>query len=137
MALLIDSNVFIGLERRGLGIDQLPLIGPDEPAALASITASELIVGVLRAAPSPRTTARAAFVDAICQRLPVLPFDLAAARVHARIWSELATAGTPIGPADLLIAATALTHAYAIITDNAREFRRVPGLRVIQPTWPN
>jgi predicted nucleic acid-binding protein len=81
--------------------------------------------------------ARAAFVEAICLRLPILPFDLAAARVHARLWADLATAGTPIGPHDLLIAATALSNDYAILTDNVVEFQRVPGLAVAQPNWPS
>jgi predicted nucleic acid-binding protein len=137
MALLIDSNVFIGMARRHLGIADLPRLGPDEPVALASITASELLIGVMRAVPSPRTTARTAFVETICRRLPVLPFDLAAAREHARLWASLAAAGTPIGPHDMLIAATALANGYAVLTDNAGEFQRVPGLVVVQPNWPS
>jgi predicted nucleic acid-binding protein len=137
MAILVDSNVFIGLERRGLRIADLPRIGPDEPAALASITAAELLIGVRRSAPSPRTTTRSAFVQAICQTLPVLPFDLVAARVHAQLWSDLASAGTLIGPHDLLIAATAVSAGYAILTDNTREFGRIPDLVVIRPIWPN
>ena len=136
MAIIVDSNVFIGMERRGLGIEDFPRIGPDEPTALASITASELLIGVMRAIPSARTRARAAFVEGVCRRLEVLAFDLAAARAHARLWAALAAAGTPIGPYDMLIAATALAHGYAVLTDNPGEFRRVPGLLVIQPTWP-
>jgi predicted nucleic acid-binding protein len=124
------------MERRGLGIADLSRIGPDAPTALTSITASELLIGVARSAPSRRKTARAAFVEAFCQRLPILPFDLAAARVHARLWAELAAAGTPIGPHDLLIAATAVSNSYAILTDNIAEFERVGGLIVLRPTWP-
>src|SRR4051794_37608338 len=127
MALVVDSNVFIGMERRGLGIADLSRIGPNEPTAVASITAAELLIGALRSATSPRKTARVAFVEAICQRLPILPFDLPAARVHARLWVELAAAGTPIGPHDLLIAATTLSNTSAILTDNVAEFQRVPG----------
>ena len=136
MALLVDSSVFIGLERRGLGLDDFPRIGPDEPAAMASITASELLVGVFRAAPSPRTTARQVFVERLCQQVPIFAFDLPTARIHARLWTILAATGNPIGPADLIIAATTLTYGHAIFTDNAREFRRVPDLVVVQPTWP-
>jgi hypothetical protein len=77
MAFVVDSNVFIGMERRGLGIADRSRIGPKEPAALASMTASELLIGVTRSVPSPSTTVRATFVEAICQRLPVLLFDLA------------------------------------------------------------
>jgi tRNA(fMet)-specific endonuclease VapC len=125
------------MERRGLGIADLARIGPDTPTALASITASELLIGVLRSVPSPRTTARAAFVEAICQRLPILPFDLAAARVHARLWVDLASVGTPIGPHDLQIAATAVANGFTIVTDNVAEFQRIPELGVVQPTWPS
>ncbi|HLH21188.1 MAG TPA: PIN domain-containing protein [Chloroflexota bacterium] len=60
---------------------------------------------------------------------------LVAARVHARIWSDLATIGQPIGAHDLLIAATALAHGYAVLTNNLREFQRVAGLVVRQPNW--
>lgn len=137
MALIVDSTVLIGMERRGLGFTDIARIGPNESTAIASITASELLIGVMRSVPSPKTTARAAFVEAICQRLPVLPFDLAAARVHARLWADLAATGTPIGPHDMLIAATALSNGYAILTDNIGEFQGVPRLVVIQPTWPS
>jgi hypothetical protein len=49
------------------------------------------------------------------------------ARTHARLWAQLA-AGTPVGAHDLLIAATALAHGYAVLTDDPRDFGRVPGL---------
>lgn len=136
MALLIDSNVFIGMERRSLTLADLSRIGPDEVVALSSITASELLIGGTRSVPSPRTTARTVFVEAVLRHVPILSFDLAAARIHARIWAELATAGTPKGPHDLLIAATAVSHSFAVLTDNVDEFQRVPQLRVVRPTWP-
>lgn len=136
MAMIVDSNVFIGMERRGLKVADLPVLGPSEPTALARITASELLIGVARSALSPRRTARSAFVEVILRQLPILPFDLAVARVHAQLWVDLSNAGTPIGPHDMLIAATALSNGYSVLTDNLAEFRRVPGLRVIQPTWP-
>lgn len=41
-----------------------------------------------------------------------------------------------IGLDDLLIAATALANSYDVLTDNVREFRRVPDLAVRRPTWP-
>jgi tRNA(fMet)-specific endonuclease VapC len=40
----------------------------------------------------------------------------------------LGEAGTPIGPHDVLIAATARRHGYTLVTHNTREFIRVPGL---------
>ena len=53
------------------------------------------------------------------------PIDLAAA--HAMI---VATSGTPIGPYDMLIAAHARHIGATVVTNNEREFRRVPGLSV-------
>lgn len=108
MALLIDTTVVNGLDRRGLGLGDLATIGPNQPATLSSVSASEVLVGVLRSAPSPRRTRRAQFIETVFASLPILPFDLVVARIHARMWTHLATAGTPIGGNDLMIAATAL-----------------------------
>jgi predicted nucleic acid-binding protein len=52
------------------------------------------------------------------------------ARRHAQLWADLAAVRLPIGVHDSLIAATALTHGYAVLTENPREFQRVPGLVV-------
>ena len=82
-----------------------------------------------------RRRAREAFVELVLTRLPILPFDLQAARIHARIAAEFAAAGQPIGLNDLLIAATALTHGYSVLTENLRDFERVPGLVVQRPDW--
>lgn len=60
--------------------------------------------------------------------MPVVPFGLAEARTHARIWAALAAAGTPVGTHDLQVAATALVAGSAIATLDRRDFLRVPGL---------
>jgi predicted nucleic acid-binding protein len=135
MALLIDSSVIIALERRGQRLSALAAVTRAEPVALASITASELLVGIFRADTPERRVRREAFVEAILERTPILPFDLRVARTHTQLWSELLAAEQMIGVHDLLIAATALAHGYAVLTENLRDFRRVPGLVVRQPTW--
>ncbi len=68
--------------------------------------------------------------------IPVLPFDLTIAHAHADLWAKLAAAGQIIDTHDMIIAATALTHNYSLLTDNLRHFERVPGLIVRQPQWP-
>lgn len=135
MAALIDSSVFITLERQGLRLSALANAVGDEPIALASISAAELLVGVHRANSSQRRLNREGFVEAIFEAMPVVQFDLPVARVHALIAAQLAAAGQLVGAHDLLIAATARAHGYAVVTDNLREFQRVPGLVVRQPTW--
>ena len=61
----------------------------------------------------------------------VLPFGLAESRSAARIRAHLETAGTPIGPYDVLIAATALANGLTLVSRNLREFNRIEGLRVV------
>jgi tRNA(fMet)-specific endonuclease VapC len=68
---------------------------------------------------------------AAAPRLPMqrLPFDSECAAQAARIRVELEALGTPIGPHDTLIAATALRHQATLVTRNVREFSRVAGLQ--------
>ena len=135
MAVLIDSSIFIAVERRGLPpAEAMALVGAED-VALAAITTSELLVGVSRADTQARRLRREGFVEAILAALPVLPFDLRAARVHADLSHQLAVAGSPVGAHDLLIAATALADGCAVLTHNLRDFGRVPGLVVRQPRW--
>jgi tRNA(fMet)-specific endonuclease VapC len=60
----------------------------------------------------------------------IAPFDLDAAWVYGDIRAELQRRGMPIGPLDLLIAAHALALDATLITNNEREFKRVPRLRI-------
>jgi tRNA(fMet)-specific endonuclease VapC len=60
--------------------------------------------------------------------MQMLPFDSECAAIAARLRAELEAVGTPIGPHDTLIAATALRHQATLVTRNVREFSRVAGL---------
>jgi predicted nucleic acid-binding protein len=135
MAVLIDASIFIAVERRGLPPEHAIRLVSAEAAALAGITASELLAGVHRADSQDRRLRRETFVEAILTALPVLGFDLRVARVYAGLSAQLAAAGQPVGAHDLLIAATALADGSAVLTHNLRDFERVPGLVVRQPTW--
>ena len=136
MAVLIDSSLLIGLEHRGWTLRHLDRVGVEGVPCFSSMTAAELLNGVHRAAPTARREARLAFIEQVFSTLTVVPFDLPAARAHARVGAALAAAGTPIGPNDLIIAATAPAHGHTVMTDNLREVRRVPDLVVLQPIWP-
>lgn len=135
MALLIDSSVFIALERRGHSLQALARAIPDEPIALSSITASELLTGVHRADSPERRSRREAFVEAILLTIPIVPFDLRVARTHARLLAEVTSTGQSIGTHDLIIAATAIANGFGVLTDNLRHFERIPGLFVQRPRW--
>ena len=76
-------------------------------------------------------------MEGVFESILVLPVDLRVARTHALIRARLAAAGEMVGSHDMLIAATAITHGYAVLTDNPRDFGRIPGLVIRQPRWPN
>ena len=135
MARLIDTSVFIDLGRRGESIRVLDANLQGEPFALASITASELLVGVYRSNPGRNRERQFDFVETLLRDAPVLAFDLDIARTHAQLVAGLAATGQMIGANDLLIAATALTRGYSVLTHNLRHFERVPGLVVNAPSW--
>ena len=130
MAVLSDASVLIEAERGRLALEPHVAQRQEEEFFLSVITASELLHGVHRALQPEVRTKRAAFVEAILERFPLLPVDLATARIHAQVWAELAAVGMMIGPHDLWLAATCIAHGLTIVTANVREFTRVPGLRV-------
>lgn len=144
MGTLLDTTVFIDLER---AIRRLPAdhamtevaarleaqLGASEEVGIAAITASELLHGVHRATPEHRAR-REAFVEAVIAAFPPLPFDLLAARAHARLWAELAAAGLDVGAHDRLVAATAITSGWRVGTANVRHFEPIPSIDLIPIT---
>ena len=69
-------------------------------------------------------------IDLVLSALEVLPLETPADRHYGEIRWQLALQGKPIGPNDLLIAAHALALDLTVVTANAGEFSRVPGLKV-------
>lgn len=92
-----------------------------------AIVEYELRYGLLRLAPEVAAP-RLAALATLLRPMQILPFDSECAAHAARIRAELDAAGTPVGPHDTLIAATALRHQATLVTRNVREFSRVPGL---------
>lgn len=131
MGIVLDTSVLVAAERRAVRFEALLESLGEEPVGVAAITASELLHGCHRASDAGVRARRAAFVDALLDVIPVLPFGLPEARRHAELWAELARTGNVIGPHDLLIAATALAQGHSLVTMNEREFSRVPGLRLV------
>jgi tRNA(fMet)-specific endonuclease VapC len=140
---LLDSTIFIQLERelsrssafvthQELSSRLQRALGEDEDVAIAAITASELLHGVHRAS-EEHVVRREAFVESILAAFPPIPFDLRCARVHARLWAELARAGSDVGPHDRLVAATALATGWRVATANVRHYARIRGLEVVNP----
>ena len=131
MGVVLDTSILVAAERRALRFEALLESLGDEPVAISAVTASELLHGCHRASNAGIRARRSAFVEALLEALPVLPFGLAEARLHAQIWAELAGHGAVIGPHDLLIAASAMARGYLIASLKQREFARVAGLQLV------
>lgn len=128
--MIIDSSVFVASERGTFDLRTKLQDRMGQPAAMSAITASELLHGVHRAAPSAVKARREAWVERLLANLHVVPFDHVVARVHARIWATLASAGVNLGAHDLIIGATALTLGWSVATHDKRSFPRIPDLNV-------
>ena len=93
---------------------------------ISAITYQEMRFGATGPKASPR---HIALVDAFCAPLDaILPWDRAAVDTTTDIRVALRLAGTPIGPNDTAIAGHAIATGAVLVTNNTREFERVPGL---------
>lgn len=100
---------------------------PESEIVVCSIVKFELHYGALRSNRTDKTLEQQA---TFLQRFRSLPFDDSAHQHASQIRADLARAGTPIGPYDLLIAAIALANNLTLVTHNTREFSRVNGLHL-------
>ena len=132
MGALIDASVLVAAERGELELDDILDEHEDTVLALSAMTASELLHGVHRANTEARRAKREAFVEALLSSLPVISFDLVAARTHARLWAKLASKGATVGQHDLIIGATAVSRGLDVATRDSRSFPKIPGLSVLR-----
>jgi len=130
MGVIFDTSELITLERDGRIVDEIVHGREDEPFAISVITVAELLHGVERADTQARKIKRQAFVEKIIEFFPVVPFETTIARIYARLWALLAAKGVAVGSHDLIIAATALSMDYTIVTANMRDFGKIEGLKV-------
>lgn len=134
MRYLLATNICIYLIKRRPPrvVERLREAGLSE-VGISTITLSELLYGVEKSSrPAQNRVALSHFVA----HLETLPYDGRAAEAYGRIRAALERRGRPIGPLDLLIAAHALSLGSTLVTNNVREFRRVPGLPVENWTRP-
>ncbi|MGH2799214.1 MAG: PIN domain-containing protein [Thermoleophilaceae bacterium] len=124
---MLDTTVLIDAERASAAIDDL--VGDEDDVALAAITAAELLVGV-QLADRRRRPARRDYVNTLIETIPVEPYDLEVARVHATMLAHVHKSGRARGAHDLLIAATARARDRIVVTADATGFDDLPQVRV-------
>ena len=96
------------------------------------ISLIELAHGAARANTAERKAKRHKFIEELQTALPVHPVTVALALRAGRIDGENQARGVRIALPDLLVGVTALELGYSVGTSNLRDFRRIPGLDVVQ-----
>ncbi|GAB4410186.1 MAG: tRNA(fMet)-specific endonuclease VapC [Thermodesulfovibrionales bacterium] len=132
MGVIFDTSVLIAIERSSQNVEMLIHGREDEPFGISVIAVTELLHGVHRADPEKRRLRREAFVERVIEIFPIYPFDLGAARIYARVWSGLAKKGVSIGAHDLMIASTAISLGFSVVTSDMRDYGKIKGLKVEQ-----
>ena len=126
MTYLLDTNACIRYLNGWSEKIRLRLEATDpQDIVVCSVVKAELSYGAAKSKnPTENLEKQQRFLD----RFTSLPFDDRAAEAYGRIRARLETAGTLIGPNDLLIAAIAVANEVTLVTHNTREFSRVEGL---------
>jgi tRNA(fMet)-specific endonuclease VapC len=127
MRSLLDTNAVIDYLRGQMGVVQKLQRQKPGDIAVSAITIHELERGLAHQN-NPRGKRDA--LNAFLAQMIVLSFDEKAARHAGQADGRLRAQGITIGPLDMLIAGTALAADIVLVTQNMREFSRVPGLKV-------
>ena len=128
MRYLLDTNIciYVAKQKPRSVLARLQQLKPGD-VGMSIITHLELVYGAWK---SQHREANLLRIQELERVIPVLPLDAGAGRHYGQVRAELERKGSPIGAYDLLIAAHALTLGLTLVTNNAREFRRVPQLIV-------
>ncbi len=133
MKLLLDTNALSELIRRRPSPELVARLRSADAADLftSAVCVMELRYGAARHDQAERLWSR--IESELLTRVDVLPIDTEIARIAGDLLARLERRGQPIGTEDVLIAATAIVSATAVLTRNVRHFARIPGLVV--ETW--
>lgn len=125
---LLDTNICIYIQRRKPGevLVRFQNLQPGD-AAISVITWGELLYGAEK---SRHREKALQLLEEFKGLVPVLPMPETAGKVYGAVRALLESEGKPIGNNDLWIAVHAISAKLTIITNNEREFQRVPGLNV-------
>lgn len=128
MAYMLDTNICIYIikQKPEQVIKRFDSLKPGD-VCLSAVTVSELYAGVEKSAiPDKNRDALERFLTPV----DIYDYGIEEAEIYGRIRAALEKAGTSIGPYDLMIAAHCISRDCVLVTNNMREFERVPGLKV-------
>jgi len=125
MAYLLDTNVLIAITKANPAVRLRLEHHADHEILLSSIVLAEIEYGIAKS--TKREYNRQVFAE-LSRTFKIVTFSPQAAQHYGELRVYLEKRGTPIGSNDTLIAAEALAQGATLVTDNTREFSRVPGL---------
>lgn len=128
MKYLLDTNICIYIikQKPSIVLERLQKVKVNE-IGISVITLAELEYGVAKSGFPERN--KLALIQFLVP-FEISPFSETAAAIYGRIRSDLEKKGQIIGPYDLLIGAQALSENLTLVTNNEREFQRIPGLMI-------
>ena len=125
---LLDTNICIyAIKNKPAQVSRRVKENMNAGLCISAITLAELEYGIQKSAKTEKN--RAALMDFL-SILEILPFDSRAAIEYGGLRALLQKAGTPIGAMDMLIAAHAKACGKILVTNNEREFERIPSLKI-------
>lgn len=127
MIYLLDTNICIAWLKNDLGVVQRVIDAGENNVCLCSVVKSELWFGAFK---SQQTKKNKANLEKFFADFKSLPFEDTSAAHFGEIRADLTKKGTPIGLFDMQIAAIALANDLTVVTNNTREFERVPNLKL-------
>lgn len=131
MGVVVDTSALVTFERIEGGWDRLVDDFGDDAIALPAVSLAEVLVGV-NLAKGRQAARKRASVEALIERVPVVPFGREIAELWAELFARMKQRGELIPANDLAVAATAAHLGFGVLVGNRDEahFRRIPGLRV-------
>jgi predicted nucleic acid-binding protein len=136
LGLILDSSEIIASERKRQTVEELlTLIRQtfgEIDIAVSAVTIAELVHGVFRANTPAVRLRRRAFIDELKKHVPVHPVTDSTAEIAGQLGGEQAANSVTLPVDDLRIGASAIEQGYAVATLNARHFRKIPGLTLVE-----
>jgi tRNA(fMet)-specific endonuclease VapC len=128
MSFLLDTSTCVFALNRAHGVAERMLAHRRNEVWVSALTRAELLAAAAASGSPARNVHRA---QQFLSGLTTIDFSAADADTYATIRARMEKKGLLIGPIDLLIAAQAVSRDLTMVTDNEKEFRRVPGLALV------
>ena len=128
MRYMLDTNICIyAIKHKPEKVFQkLQTVDPQD-VCVSSVTYAELVHGVEKSAAVEKNRLA---LSMLLANIEILDFDVEAADCYGKIRAALEKKGTPIGSLDMMIAGHAMSMGYTVVTNNVKEFSRVPDLKI-------